>query len=190
MILLLNNGRKYSVKELADTLEVSPRMIRSYKNDLELAGIYVDTIRGPYGGYVLNRNVRVPKRKFKHKDFLLLKKVINKLDDENLTSELIVLADKVQGIYQGSKAETTELNIDDNMKSKYNAISRAIKEHYKVKILYYSYNKGENERIIHPHDMFLFGNGWGTAAYCEAKKDLRHFELKRIREYTILEEKF
>lgn len=37
-------------------------MIRVYKDEIEKAGIYIDTIKGPYGGYVLNQNVTVPKR--------------------------------------------------------------------------------------------------------------------------------
>ena len=28
----------------------------------ELIGIYVETIRGPYGGYELNQNVKLPQR--------------------------------------------------------------------------------------------------------------------------------
>ena len=62
MIEYLSSGRKYSIKELSDKLEVSPRMIRVYKDEMEKAGIYIDTIKGPYGGYVLNQNVNVPKR--------------------------------------------------------------------------------------------------------------------------------
>lgn len=37
-------------------------MIRVYKDEIEKAGIYIDTIKGPYGGYVLNQNINVPKR--------------------------------------------------------------------------------------------------------------------------------
>ena len=62
MLEYLSLGKKYSIQELADLLEVSPRMIRVYKDDLEKAGIYIDTIKGPYGGYVLNQNINVPKR--------------------------------------------------------------------------------------------------------------------------------
>lgn len=62
MLEYLSSGRKYSIKELSEKLEVSPRMIRVYKDELEKAGIYVDTIKGPYGGYVLNQNISVPKR--------------------------------------------------------------------------------------------------------------------------------
>ena len=36
MLRLLESGKKYSVKELAEKLEVSPRMIKSYKEELEI----------------------------------------------------------------------------------------------------------------------------------------------------------
>lgn len=62
MIELLSMGRKYSIQELSDFLEVSPRMIRAYKAEIEIAGIYIDTIKGPYGGYVLNQSICVPRR--------------------------------------------------------------------------------------------------------------------------------
>ena len=53
MLELLSSGRKYQIAELAEKLEVSPRMIRVYKEECEKAGIYIDTVKGPYGGYVL-----------------------------------------------------------------------------------------------------------------------------------------
>ena len=62
MLEYLSSGRKYSISELSEKLEVSPRMIRVYKDEIEKAGIYIDTIKGPYGGYVLNQNISVPKR--------------------------------------------------------------------------------------------------------------------------------
>jgi predicted DNA-binding transcriptional regulator YafY len=62
MIEYLSSGRKYSIAELSEKLEVTPRMIRVYKDEIEKAGIYIDTIKGPYGGYVLNQNINVPKR--------------------------------------------------------------------------------------------------------------------------------
>ena len=41
MLQYLENGRKYNIKELAERLEVSERMIRNYKEELEKAGIYI-----------------------------------------------------------------------------------------------------------------------------------------------------
>lgn len=190
MLELLQTGKKYSINELSNKLEVSERMIRVYKEELEKAGIYIDTIMGPYGGYVLNQRVRTPIRKFKLKDAELLNTYITQEKDEKKKEELIILQDKIKGVYIGSKQEEQELNLKDENGKKYNLLTRAIKEKRKVKILYYSYGKGENERIIDPIEMFLFQEGWYCAAFCEKKQDIRHFELKRIIKYELLNEKY
>lgn len=188
MMELLSTGKKYNIKELSMKLEVTERMIRVYKDELEKSGIYIDTIMGPYGGYVLNQSVRVPIRKFKATDYELLNKYIEKENNPFDKDELVILQDKIRGIYQGSKKEEKELNLKEDTLSKYNILTRAIKEKKKVKVLYYSYNKGENERIISPAEMFLFQDGWYVAAFCELRNDIRHFELKRILKYELLEE--
>lgn len=190
MLELLNTGKKYSIKELSEQLEVSERMIRVYKEELEKAGIYIDTIMGPYGGYILNQSIRLPLRKFKMKDTKILDKYIKEEKNIENKNELILLQDKIKGVYIGSKQESAELNLKDETLKKYNILTRAIKEKRKVKILYYSYGKGENERVIDPAEMFLFQDGWYCAAFCELKKDIRHFELKRIINYELLEEKY
>ena len=190
LLQLLESGRKYSIKELANILEVSERMIRVYKEDLEKSGIHIDAIMGPYGGYVLNQTVRIPIRKFKWKDANLLNHYIANEKDKNKKKELILLQDKIKGVYIGSKQEEKELNLKDEIGKKYNLLTRAIKEKRKVKILYYSYGVGENERTIHPAEMFLYRDGWYCAAFCERKQDIRHFELKRIIKYELLDEKY
>lgn len=190
MMELLQSGRKYSIKELSEILEVSERMVRVYKEELEKAGIYIDTIMGPYGGYVLNQTVRIPVRKFKMNDSKLLDKYIKEESNPEIKEKLVMLQDKIKGVYIGSIQESEELNLKDETLKKYNVLTRAIKERRKVKILYYSYGKGENERVIDPAEMFLFQDGWYVAAFCEKKKDIRHFELKRIINYELLEEKY
>ena len=189
MLQLLNTGRKYSIKELSERLEVSERMIRVYKDELEKAGIYVDTIMGPYGGYVLRQSVKMPIRKFKVNDYEILDKYIS-LENDNLEKEkLMLLRDKIYGMYISNKNDDNIITKDDNQ-NKYNILTRAIKEKRKVKINYFSYNKGENERVICPAEMFLFSEGWYVAAFCLKKNDIRHFELKRIIDIELLAEKF
>lgn len=68
LLKILQNGKKYSVKELAEMIEVSPRMIREYKNELELAGIFIESDRGPYGGYYLEQDVKLPEEVVWYKD--------------------------------------------------------------------------------------------------------------------------
>lgn len=81
MLQYLSAGNKYSIKSLASLIEVSPRMIRVYKEELEKAGIYIDSIRGPYGGYVLNQNINIPKR-FIEKESINVenKKILNTIN--------------------------------------------------------------------------------------------------------------
>lgn len=190
LLELLSTGKKYNIKELSEKLEVSERMIRIYKEELEKSGIYIDTIMGPYGGYVLNQSIRIPIRKFNSNDFKLLEQYI--LNENNLENKnkLILLQDKIKGIYIGSNQENKELNLKEEILNKYNCLMRAIKEKRKIKITYYSFKYGENERIICPAELFLFQDGWYCAAYCELRQDMRHFELKRIINYKLLEEKF
>jgi len=190
MMQLLQTGKKFTIKELSKELEVSERMIRAYKEDLEKAGIYIDTIMGPYGGYVLNQTIKLPIRKFKTKDYKILEEYIKLEKDQKRKNNLIILQDKIRGIYIGSKNEADELNLKDESLKKFNLLTRAIREKRKVKIKYYSYGKGDNERIICPAEMFLFQDGWYCAAFCELKKDIRHFELRRILNYELLNEKY
>ena len=110
--------------------------------------------------------------------------------DKKIKEELIMLQDKIKGVYIGSKQEEKELNLKEETGKKYNLLTRAIKEKRKVKLLYYSYGKGENQRIIYPAEMFLFQNGWYCAAFCEMRQDIRHFELKRIINCELLDEKY
>ena len=147
MLQLLSTGRKYSIKELSDILEVTPRMVRVYKEDLEKAGIYIDTIMGPYGGYVLKQEIKINTEKYK-----------TKLSNEDL--------------------------------NKYNILTRAIKERKKVKILYTSKSSGEQYRIVHPAELFLFKNGWCFAAYCELREDIRQFYLKDVKKIELLNDNF
>ena len=44
MLEYLSSGRKYSISELSEKLEVSPRMIRVYKDEIEKAGLSTDAV--------------------------------------------------------------------------------------------------------------------------------------------------
>ena len=137
MLEYLSSGKKYSIAELAEKIEVTPRMIRVYKDELEKAGIYIDTIKGPYGGYVLNQNINVPKRfitpneiNVKNKEFFnLINKAIKEKrkcfieyyskDEKNISKRIIypydlILLDSQWGVaaYCESKEEIRHFYIN------------------------------------------------------------------------------
>jgi predicted DNA-binding transcriptional regulator YafY len=53
MIILLKSKGKIKVRELSEKLEVDERMIRKYREDLEKAGVYIESVSGSNGGYTL-----------------------------------------------------------------------------------------------------------------------------------------
>ncbi len=194
MLELLSNNRKYSIKELSEILEVTDRMIRIYKADLEKAGIYIDTIKGPYGGYVLSQNVLLPQRGFSKYDILLLNdsfELLKKNNEFKFNKEYQGLIDKVNGIYKSSKKKSGSLILKENdNKDKYNIFSKAIKEKRKVLINFSSLDKNAKERIIHPCNLFLYNDDWYVSAFCELRGEIRHFSLSRILEFKLLEDTY
>ena len=106
MIEYLSTGKKYSIAELSNLLEVTPRMIRVYKDEIEKAGIYIDTIKGPYGGYVLNQNINMPKR------FIMPNKI--NIQDKNLyniINRAIKEKRKCEIEYYSKKTKETSIRI-------------------------------------------------------------------------------
>ena len=175
MLEYLSTGRKYSIQELSDLLEVSPRMIRIYKDELEKAGIFVDTLKGIYGGYVLNQHINIP--------YLLF-------DNKDVDIKLISIEKKLVTNILKEKNPKDILIVDDSELTVYNKLNRAIKNHCKVKIRYFNLQHGESIRIIYPLGMYLFQDEWWCSSYWEEKDDMRQFHIKRILDCEILSETF
>ena len=190
MINLLKSGRKYSVKELAEYLEVSERVVREYKLFLEEAGIYLETIRGPYGGYVLNRDIVIPNLKFNKRDIDLIDACISKIRDNQLTEELKGLKDKISYAIIDNQNKNEKILTDDEIIKKYNIFSKAIKYNQKIKIKYQNLQHGISTRTVYPLSLYLFQGEWWSSCYWKEQDDMRQFHLTRILEAEILEEYF
>ena len=78
MLQILKDKNIHSISSLAERLEVSERMIRQYKLELEQVGIYLKSYTGRFGGYQLNENSNFLKIKneVKEKMYLVMKKAI------------------------------------------------------------------------------------------------------------------
>ena len=190
MINLLKSGQKYSVKELAKYLEVSERVVREYKLFLEEAGIYLETIRGPYGGYVLNRDIVMPNLKFDNKDIDLIKSCILKEKDKRLSNELKGLKDKISYAVIDNQNKNEKILVDDEIVKKYNVFSKAIKYNQKIRIEYHNLQHGISIRTVYPLSLYLFQGEWWSSCYWEEKDDMRQFHLTRILNAELLDEHF
>ena len=59
--LNINMNRYVKIDELADLLEITPRQVRRYRDDLDQNGYFVDELRGPAGGYKLaDKSLMIP----------------------------------------------------------------------------------------------------------------------------------
>lgn len=78
MIQILKDKKVHSIQSLSEDLEVSERMIRQYKLELEEAGIYIDSITGKYGGYKIENDNKFFELNdiIKEKMYIIMKKAI------------------------------------------------------------------------------------------------------------------
>ena len=182
----------HNMKELAEQIEVSPRMIKQYKNELEQAGIYIDSKRGIYGGYSLNSELNTIDVGLTSQELVQLKEIEKYFDDKKEIRRIIRKisnsyekntkldnSKKIKKIIETGKLELEEIYIN---------IRKAINGRNKVYIEYFSKESGISKRVIHPAEMFFYLNEWYVAAFCERKGAIRLFKLNDILEYKILDE--
>ena len=173
MLKILETGRKYTVNELAKIIEVSPRMIKTYKADLEKAGIYIDTINGIYGGYVYNHKNNYDVS-FNIQDVNCIEKILPLLDQRN-KNNIEILLEKIKTIVIYSDATLIKGQDADEMKRKYNIVSKALRNNSDIEIQYKNKTK-----IITPHNLSFYKGYVYITGYSNYDKDLRTYNLNEI----------
>lgn len=194
MIKILKDEKIHNMKDLAEKIEISPRMVKQYKNELEQAGIYIESKRGINGGYSLNKELNNIDIGLTYQELIKLKEIEQYFNDDQDFKKII-----------GKIIESYEKNINEadlkkinriqelgkiNLKDTYLSLRKAINRKNKVKIKYYSNDSGLNDRVIHPAEMFYYLEEWYVAAFCEKRNAIRLFKLNDIQEYEMLDDKY
>lgn len=171
MLEYLNSGNKYTVKELANKLGVSERMIKYYKKELEESGIFIESFMGPNGGYFLLNSIK-PYNTINKYDVQLLNKVYNNTENND---------DKINNVFLISE-ERAKFFVDINIKNDItiNKLNEVIKNKDRIEILYKGVDGNLTKRFIYPVQLFTYKDEYYVTAFCELRKDIRHFELKNI----------
>ena len=171
MVKILEDGKIHTIQDLADELEVSTRMIRIYKQELEQAGIYIQGKQGINGGYILDNMKSTIDIGLTGEEIYQLKNMKKNELDEAIINKII-------------KAYITNEHRKDNTKSKqlmpefteiYKDFRLAINNRNKIFIEFKSVNSGKTKRIIHPAELFTYLNNWYVAAFCELRNEIRVF---------------
>ena len=182
MIDLLNTGNIYSIKELAEKLNVTERMIRYYKDEIIKNGIYIESFKGPNGGYFLIDKLKNYTSINKY-DIQLLKYTYSILKEQNFVflnkyEQFINKVQNMNDIYEEKSKFISNIEIDESNIEQ--IIVNSIKQNDKIKIIYENIDGTNSKWIIHPLQLFQFKNEKYVTAYCELRRDIRHFEIKRI----------
>jgi predicted DNA-binding transcriptional regulator YafY len=199
MVQILRDGNIHGIRELSEKLEVTPRMIRVYKAELEQAGIYINGKKGVLGGYFLEKELNKIDIGLTSNEIELLYKIKehelpNKFSIK--TDNYFNILDKIINAYKNNIKNIDNIKLDI-IKNKYNKLSKiykdfrsAINNKNKIFIEYNSINSGNTERIIHPAELFYYLDEWYIASFCELRKEIRLFELNNVIKYKVLDEKY
>lgn len=201
MYFYLSVKKKATIKELANKLEVSEKMIKKYKLDLELAGIYVGAIRGRNGCYYLETTKSINEIGLSEADIIALKMVKETITSghfhysnsfENLANKLLEV-NKSKHIVYHNKMLIESDEVIDKEKELWKIINESVIDKNKLFIKYKSLKKDRvsiNERVIHPYGLFDYKGASYVYGFCEKANDIRFFKLSRFEEYRKFEETF
>lgn len=188
-------------KELAEELEVDERQIRKYRQDLEMAGIYIQSIKGVGGGYILKDFDYLLNLDVKEEEMTALNLANIQLKDSEFIywKEFNYFNEKIAALKKNTINEENSIGffmktICDTDKEKVRNISLqinyAILAKRKIRIKYFSPNSGDSNRIVQPYAIVNYKNSLYLIAYCELRKEIRDFKISRVKNYEILQEKF
>ncbi len=183
MIDLLNTGNIYTLKELSEKIGVTERMIRYYKDEICNNGIAIESFKGPNGGYFMIDEIKNYTSINKY-DIQLLDNVEHFLFDKNFKyvdkyEEFLDKAKKMYSIYEEKSKYIANVDITSSEMIE-KIIKSAISKNEKVEIVYNDVDGSQHRRIIHPLYLFKYKENYYVTAFCELRKDIRHFEIKRI----------
>ena len=186
ILTLLSSGRKYTAKELSELIEVTPRQIRTYMEELEKVGIYVEVVKGRYGGYHYQADNCGYKIHFDISEVNTLEKIYlslkDKIDDEKLFDSLGLIIEKMRFIvlYSHKQGNMSQ----DDSKKMYNLLLNAIYNDLEV-TLFINKNKQIIQKKFIPHSIYVNHNTYYVTGYCSDINDIRTYPFFEISEIKI-----
>ncbi len=192
LLKLLQSGKKYTIKHLAQKLEVTPKMVKIYKEELEKAGIYIDSIKGVNGGYYYvdksNNNYNVD---FSLEELNVMEKILDYFEKNNrkeFIKDISIIIEKLKLISLYSKVPELELDPQDLKKQENfrKIISDAIMKNDSLLMEYINSNNEIVCRKIKPQNIHVYENLYFFTGFCYDIDEIRTYQFLKIISLTKL----
>lgn len=164
MLFYLNDNinRYVKIDELSELLEVTPRQVRRYRDDLDQNGYFVEEMRGPAGGYklseALDKSLMIP-------DNIMLALNIAAKNNESLIKSL----KEIPVVPKINKDIIQNEIVSDNIMDNCVLLSNAINKHNKVLFHYKDRDNKHMDLIVNPYRLLYTNHSYYLLAVYDSK---------------------
>jgi predicted DNA-binding transcriptional regulator YafY len=200
---LIQDSPGVTADQLGVKLGVSERAARRYVGILREAGIPVDSVRGPYGGYRVGRGLRLPPLMFSSTEALGL--VMAVLDGHHVASDPASLVGSALGKIMRALPEPVAAQAEAVRRATAPAPDRAAarpdpetttvlvhacSNHRRVRLGYRSEAGSEWLTEVDPWAVVVRHGRWYLLCRSVAKDALRAYRIDRVRSVELLDDTF
>lgn len=191
ILFALLKRKQTNARELAAENEISERSVYRYTEELIVAGVPIDIIRGRGGGIFLPDTYKLPETFFTKEEYAAAVNALGALSEQMRDEASKSALDK---LLQQQKAATRSLSLSGNIivdsgtwgdaydfSDKLKVLEDAIENQKCLELTYVDRGGRESRRTIEPHLLIYKQNIWYVYAWCRARKDFRLFKIGRIR---------
>ncbi|MDE7379650.1 MAG: YafY family transcriptional regulator [Clostridia bacterium] len=191
MLMLLTSRRKATAAEIADRFEISVRSVYRYVEELNVAGVPVDVVRGRYGGIFIADTFRLPSGYFTRGEYAAVIDALTAMSASMADEDIASALEKVK---RQQKSDKRELSVCGNIivdggawadlgkfPQKMKVCEQAVRDCHCLEIDYISREGEHSKRIIDPHVLIFKQNVWYVFAFCHTRQDFRTFKIGRIK---------
>lgn len=191
MLNLLLTRRKITAKEIAERFDISIRSVYRYVEEMNVAGVPIDVVRGRYGGICLCDTFRLPNGYFTRGEYAAAINALTAMSAQLNDGDTFSALEKLQ---QRQKADSREMSVSGNIiidggawcdmdkfSEKMRVCEQAVNECLRLEIDYVSRDGEHSKRVIDPHVLIFKQNVWYVYAYCHTRADFRTFKIGRIK---------
>ncbi len=200
---LLQGSPGITADRLADKLGVSERAARRYVGILREAGIPIESVRGPYGGYRVGRGVRLPPLMFSAAEALgLVMAVLDGHRDASDTSDPVgsALGKIVRALPEPIAAQVEALRrttapAPDRAAARPDpdtttALVQACSDHRRVRLDYRSEAGSEWLMEVDPWAIVVRHGRWYLLCWSHSADARRAYRIDRVRGMEVLDDTF